>query len=260
MLRVKNCASVGIIYRANQPGQVFLETKTPGYPVEVFVGKGLLLGGNWVGSVPDKNPLETFQREIREELSFGNPAFDPQEVELLFGEKAIGHPSEVRNISPDPQDEIELEKIVSTICNGAKPFGVFSQKVSRSLFDSGNLKNRADDHTGLISVFEVPLEDDTWLLLMNLQEKFGNLSNESQSTATSVWEILKRGIQLAWGEDRILMQHFLRHGIDEAAGMRLMPFINLKYWGPVADNYDTYLQSMEIEKIPNGVERPKITS
>lgn len=257
MIKITNCASVGIVYRAKQPGHVLIETKTPGYPRKVFVGRGNLLGGNWVGKVKeDQSPLGTFRREIREELSFGNPVLDSEEIQVLFGTGTIASPPQIRDISPNENDREALLRVVSAICDGAKPLGAYLQVNSRDIFDVGDLRNKADGLTGLVSIFEVPLEEDVWFSLLDLQEKFGNLSNESQSTPTSVWEILERDIRIGWGQDRILMQHFLRHGIDEAIGMQLMPHITIKEWGPVAADYGTYLQALEIEKIPDGVERP----
>ena len=254
---VQNCSSVGIIHRAEVPGWVFIETKTPGYPIPNYVGKGLLIGGNWVrpNAAKDGGPLGTYIREIREELTFGNVAVDPEEMNVLFGTGHLGQPAALRNITPSPEDEAALATVVAAIEVRAEPFGAFIQTVDRSVFDMGNPKNRTGDYLGLVSVFQVPLQDDEWFTLVDLQEKYGNLSNESQTLITSVWDIVAKGVRIAWGQDLVLQEFFLRQGYKEAQGMPLMPRTQVEKT-PFGSSYEECMGKYEIEKIPEGVVRP----
>jgi hypothetical protein len=203
-----------------------METKTPGYPRKIYVEKGLLIGGNWVGpnAINDEGPKGTFLREVREKLSFNNSVVDPAEMAILFGTDHSGHSSTSRNITPTAEDEDALKKIIQAIEANAKPFHAFIQEVEKSVFDMGDPKNKAGKYQGLTSVFEVPLPDDEWFALVDLQQKYGNISNESQSLITSVWKIVEKNIRIAWGQDIILQDFFVKHKlVDISLRMNLMP-------------------------------------
>lgn len=249
-----------------------METKTPGYPREIFVGKGLLPGGNWVGksALLDGSPLGTFRREIWEELSFGNPSINSDEMNSLFGTGHLGHEPKPRNITATPKDEEALKKVVSAIKKLTTPFAAFLQKIDRVVFDMGNPKNEAGHYKGLVSVFSVHLPDDIWFLLVDLQEKYGNLSNESQSLITSFWEIKRRGIQLGWGHDQILETFFFEElfnrfettspsGTPENEEISLMPYTEVGRQ-VFCDKYEKYLKNFEPAKVPDGIKLPSSTS
>lgn len=252
---------MGIIHRASNPAEVFIETKTPGYPRLVFVGKGLLPGGNWVGKAAanDRSPKRTYVREIFEELSFDNSIVDPNEMTELFGAGNLGHPPEKRNIEASHAEIETLTTLKHNIAALAElnPFGLYLQHVPKWVFDSGDPENKAGDYFGAVSVFEIPLPDELWSDLIELQNRHGNLSNESQTFATSAQEIVEKGIQIGWGQDRILQKHFLLHGINQAVAMSLMAGISsIELVGCPLSTYDEYLQIFDIQKIPDGIQRP----
>ena len=256
--KVGNFSSVGIIHRAVCPAHVFIEAKTPGYPRKVFVGKCLLPGGNWVGkfALDDASPIGTYRREIGEELSFGNPAVDPNEMSILFGDSHQGFEPKPRDIVATLEDIATLKTIVDAISANARPFGAFFQHTERRLFDMGDPRNTASSYCGVVSVFSVPLPDDEWFALLELQLKYGNLSNESQSIVTSVWEMTKNSIQTAWGQDRVLQKFWGDSGFDkEAAGMSLMPYSTTKEVD-FSNTYDDLLRSFDVERVPDGFVRP----
>jgi hypothetical protein len=200
--------------------------------------------------------LGTYIREIQEELSFGNPAVDPKEMDVLFGKGHVGHPPALRDIHPIPEDEVALTKLVQSVLLHATPFGAFVATAERSVLDMGNPKNKMGDYSGLVSVFSVPLPDDEWFALVDLQAKFGNLSNESQSIVTSIWEIAEKGFKIAWGQDRILRDFFSQHGFSkEADTMLLMPYTRV-HEVSFCDTYEGYMREYDIDKIPEGVVRP----
>lgn len=256
--RAENCSSVGIIHREACPGWVFMTTKTPGYPRRAYVGKGLFVGGNWVGpkAASDRTPLGTFIRELREEISFGNPVADPAEMDTLFGAGHLGHEPEPRNIVASNEDEVALAQIVAAIESCAKPFGAFFQDIRRAVFDSGSPKNKAGDYHGLVHVFQAPLPDNIWFSLVDLQTKYGNLSNESQSVITSIWEIVEKRIQIAWGQDNVLADFFAENGFD-VDDMTMFANTETDRVAPW-ESYDDLILKVDVEKIPDGIQRPVI--
>jgi len=260
LLSVQNLSSVGIIHRATNPGEVLIETKTPGYPRIIFVGKGLLPGGNWVGKAAanDGGPLGTYLREINEELSFGNSVVDPDEMDTLFGSGHLGHPPEkhLRLIEATLEDKETLFDIKDAITVNVELFGVFLQDVPKWVFNSGDPENKAGDYRGAVSVFSVPLPDKIWFQLVELQARYGNLSNESQTFMTSAEEIVEKKIQIGWGQDRVLQKHFLLHGIKGATKMSLMAGISsIELIGYPLSSYHEYLQIFDIQKIPDSIQR-----
>lgn len=258
MIRVSNLSSVGIIYRESNPDQVFIETKTPGYPRKVMVGKGLLPGGNWVGKAAtnDGGPLGTYIREIREELSFDNPSIEPEEMDEVFGTGHLGHAPEIRSVTASAKDIALLDMIKNNIEENAKPFGIYLEYVPRWVFDSADPENKAGDFIGALSVFEVPLPEDIWGYLSSLQNTYLNLSSESQTVMTAVDQLVAKGWKIGWGQDRVLQEHFLRHGFKEAVEMSLMCGISAIKIGTPMKTYAEYFKLFDVEKIPEGVERP----
>ncbi|MEK7181352.1 MAG: hypothetical protein AAB738_03420 [Patescibacteria group bacterium] len=253
---------MGIIYRKANPSQVFIETKTPGYPRKVMVGKGLLPGGNWVGkaAASDRSPRHTYEREIFEEFSFDNPVADPEEMIELFGTGNLGHAPEKRDIKASHPDISTLTTLKHNIAalSTLYPFGLFLQHVPKWVFDSGDPENKTGEYFGAVSVFEIPLPDELWNYLEELQLRYGNLSNEAQTLITSAEEIVARGYYIGWGQDRVLQRHFLRHGMNIATQMPLVAGISSIPIGLPIATYTECFRVFDIEKIPEGIQRPAI--
>ncbi len=254
MRKIKdNCSSVGIIHQASDPANVFIEMKTPGYPTLAYVGKGNLIGGCW--EKQDRTTLETWQRETLEELTLGNPAIKSEEMDELFEKGHLRRHSALFNITPTAGDKERLVEIVTAICSHAKPYAAFVQTVARSVFDSANPKNTRGNYEGLCHVFSVPLPDDQWQPLVELQQRYGNLSSEAQGFITSLEDIVAKNIRIGWAQDRILQRFFLDHDLGQANQMPLMPDTNAEEV-PFEESYDGVLKKYDVEKIPKGFVRP----
>ncbi len=254
MRHIHNCSATGIIHQASAPANLLLDVKTPGYPILTYVGAGLLPGGNWVrpNATNDRTPLGTYRREILEELTLENAAFDQEEMNELFGKGHLGHAPTARNIKATSEDKQILADIVTVIHSRAKPYGAFIQTVEKSIFNMKNPQNKQGRYEGLCHVFTVPLSDQEWSSLVDLQHRFGNISNEAQSMVTSLEDIIAKNIPIGWGQDRILKKFFKEHGLSEADQMLLMSNTQAEQVS-FENSYDEVLKRYQVEKIPEGV-------
>ncbi|MBI2033581.1 MAG: hypothetical protein HYT13_00570 [Candidatus Liptonbacteria bacterium] len=249
-----NISAVGIIYRETNPRQLFMEMKDGGYPRKAFRWKGLCIGGNWIGeqAKSDLNPRDTFCREVEEELCLDKSIASTAEFQKLADDSvaARDYVVEKADLQITDQDRSMLTKVKSAIKGSVKPFCDYHQYVPRVVFDRADPENKAGDCNGLVSVYEVGLPEPIWGTLATLQERFGNLSNESITAIASLDEILKTRQEIAWGQDRILKEFFLRAGFPEAEDFPLIPDIVVKPLGPPMASYSEYLERYEVQKRP----------
>jgi len=253
--QLTNCASVGIIYRASDPSQVFLEIKDAGYPRKVFVGMGCLIGGNWAGEAAknDLSPIDTFRREVEEELSFENALVDPIELKQLHDVtdlKSLDIGRRRSNVTPIHLDLYVLKILVKTIKERAAPYRVHIVTVPERVFRRGESKYSKGDVKTLVSYYTIGLAEFEWAFLAALHQKFGNLSNESITLITSLDEIVEMGFQVSWGHDQALRMFFLDHGFEKARKMAMVPGITTRYLGQPANSYKTYLERFKFLVCP----------
>ncbi len=253
---VGNISAAGIIYKESDPSQIFVETKDSGYPVKVFRNCICLIGGNYIGdgAKSDQNPCDTFLRESDEELSFEKKLITQEEYEKIgiFGGKAY-HAAACKK-EPATYDVFDLCDLKAAIRERARHFVDSIQHVPKSVFASADQTSKRDDLTGLNSCWAVPLDDDTWETLFDLQDNFGNLSNESISFLTSLNEILTSNIRCSWGYDRILQKFFLEHGLAEAENMAMVPGVEVKFLGEAMPSYGHYFQKFRVANHPFAID------
>lgn len=252
-MQVNTISAVGIIYRASDPTQIFLEKKTAGYPRKIFLA-GLLIGGNWIGEkgASDRNPLETFRREIKEEITFEKPPSSFQEFNLIHSENHRGSyrvtGSEIW--TPTFKDRDRLNNLKNEIIVSCQPFWDFVQRVPEEVFRRAEPDYNKGDYCGLCSVFQAGLSEGQWKILIDLQEKSGNLSNESQTVITSLSEIVSSGFRIGWCQDRMLQSFFLSRGFKEANDMPLIPGVEAIWVGRPKNSYENYLSIYDVAKRP----------
>jgi len=246
---VNNIAAVSIISSAEDPSQIFLEIKTSDYPVKVFAGSLCLIGGNWVGEAAkaDQNPLDTLRREINEELCLV-PLSEKQagEMELLgLGESTCRDLQ--KDTKADEADILSLSKLKINICQSLKLFAEARIFVPKSVFDSVDSGNKRVDTSVLSSYWVASLGKKDWDELVRLQQKYGNLSNESISVILTFEEIRRKGLKCSWGHDCAL-DLFCKMFIDKK-GVPLVPGIEWELVDP-HNSYDEYLEEYEVAKHP----------
>ena len=251
--RISNVASVGIIFNATNPSQIFIEMKDGGHPIKLVRGQLCPIGGNWIGEAAkaDRNTRDTFLREVDEELSFERPIRDSIELALL-GQAGITNftPTPAPTVKPTARERQDLEYIKAVIKTSAFEFGDYLDTVSKDALDAADPENKRDGFTTLASYWQVPLERDQWQVLTRLQKKFGNLSNESITLVTSLDEIVRTGTKTAFGHDGVLKLFFQLRGYVAAQYFPLVAGVKSVFAGPPLATYEAYLEKYDVAKKP----------
>ncbi|HEB46698.1 MAG TPA: hypothetical protein ENI19_03260 [Candidatus Nealsonbacteria bacterium] len=251
--KINNIASVAIIIRASNPSQIFIELKDDGYPMKTFRRCLCPIGGNWIGEAAkcDQNPLDTVRREIMEEICLEKRTASTIELDLL-GIKPGRSFYQVPTIDQIPtSDDIKiLDELKQVIAEGLVPFGDYINTIPKSVLDRSDPENERDGFSALVSYWAVALDEQRWKEITALQEKFGNLSNESITLVTSVDEIIEVGVKTAFGHDRPLKEFFLCYGLHSAQQFPLINGISSQEIGKPLASYQEYLERYEILKKP----------
>lgn len=251
--RVNNLASVGIIYRRSNPSEIFIEKKDASYPIKLFRNCLCPIGGNWIGSEAkrDKNPLQTFKREIKEELNPTNSTASNLELRLLGIEsKEKNRRIHRHRDAITKNDRTVLTQIKNTIKESARPFGDFVLSTPKKYLSQADPKNNLDDLTCLVSYWLVALDEKNWNNLSLLQKKYANLSSESHSQITSLEKIVETRQFIGFGHDQIFKKFFLSQKISQAKKMKLIMGPRIKKIGFPQNTYRKYLSNFEIIKKP----------
>ncbi|HEY4510354.1 MAG TPA: hypothetical protein VJJ73_00775, partial [Candidatus Paceibacterota bacterium] len=245
-----NISSVGIIYRGESPDEIFIEVKDDEHPIVYARRKLCFIGGNWIGegAKSDRGPLDTFKRELREELSFDRPIRSSVELRLL------GMATGTEEFKPSPQstqptelDRHQLENLKLVICRGIAPFGTFLNTVPKKVLDAADPENKREGFTTLACYWVCALDEVRWRSLCLLQKKFGNLSNESLTLITTLHEIIESGTRM-YGHDLALKNFFIAMGFPEAR--KIVNYIECEEVGTALATYEDYLERYEVVKRP----------
>lgn len=245
-IRVTNLAAVGIIYPASDPAVLFIERKDSGHPAKLVHGQLCFPGGNWIGDVArgDHGPRETFCREIGEELS-------TEELVLLGSTDHVSlqTATSIAAVRVRQGDKDDLEAVKTSICATARPWRDYLNTVPKEVLDAAN---PAKDHRGfvvVVSYFLVPLGDSIWEKLVALQERFGNLSNEAETTIISLREIVATGQKTAFAHDWALRDFFQLYGLPVAQFPMVEGLTGECVGSPFA-SYEESLKSYDVQRFP----------
>lgn len=251
--RINNISAVAIIFRRSDPSELFIEMKDDGYPMAAFRRQLCFIGGNWIGDGArgDLNPLMTARREISEELSLDRAVRSSEELALLGIVSEVTH-YEVARSSHEVtgEDRQLLERLKNEVCEGLAPFGDFVNSVPKSVLDEADPKNTRDGFSSLSSYYQVGIGEQSWEILANLQQAFGNLSNESVTLITSLGKIIETGTKTAFGHDQVLQRFFLSRGFPVAHNLPLVDDITSESAHAPLPSYREYLDRYEILKRP----------
>ena len=254
---INNIAGVGIIFREQNPREVFLEMKDEEYSVILFRDTLSLIGGNWSGANAqfDSNPLETYRREEDEELTFIRDARSTAEL------RELGLSSATTSVKPTPIapvevmefDKLDLHEIKQTISRYCCPFIATANTITKEAMDRADPGNTKQTFTSLVCYFATSLREEIWKNLERLQSTFGNLSNESVTLITSVDEMIARGTKGAFGHDQVLKKFWLAMGIPEAKNLPITEGVEVEDVGTALASYSDYLDRYNIANKPTGV-------
>jgi len=254
-ITINHIASSGIIYKESDPSKIFLEIKDKTYPIKQFRHALCPIGGNWIGEAAkkDRGPKETFNREVEEELSFKKPLVSSSELKLLGIKNAKDYRLNKLKHQPNKEDLKALLHVKRVIKKSKKPWGDFLHTVNQDKISLANFFNHQDrKFTHLISYYFVPIKNKDWEILENLQNKFGNLSEESQTIIVSVNNIIKNHLQFIWGHDQVLKQFFLKNKIKSASKLSILKNIQSKAAGRSLNSYTAYRKRYNVFKTPFG--------
>lgn len=251
---ITNISGAGIVFREKNPSEIFIEIKDDSHPIKLVRRCLCLIGGSWIGDTAkfDKSPLDTFRREIKEELSFERPIRNGKEIELLGQiNKSEEYKSALKPARPATQKDVEmLGNIKNAICDRCVSFGAFLSTITKAAMDAADPNNTSESFTSLECVFAAPMDEYCWEQLKFLQNTFGNLSNESISVITSLDKIIDNKIYSAFGYDGALQKFFLSHGFERAKQIPFIGGIKSEYIGSVKPSYEEYLKHYNILKKP----------
>lgn len=249
-IKVSHIAAVGIIFTPDFPFRVFVERKTDDYPVKVFAGTLCLPGGNWVGEAAktDASPSETLRRELMEEFHIAASETGADEM-VSLGLNAGTDGRDLQKGTQAAAGDIEcFDSVVESMLSAITPFMDALITVPKTLFDSADPENKRGDTTFLVSYFTIPVEWPEWSELNRLQNKYGNLSNESETLMITFDEICRDKTKVSWGHDCAL-DAFCRKYVAKA-GIPLLEGIQWQDMGAPLSSYDEYKEKYEIVKQP----------
>ncbi|TSC72513.1 MAG: hypothetical protein G01um101470_323 [Parcubacteria group bacterium Gr01-1014_70] len=251
---ITNIVGVGIICRAENPSEIFLEIKGDGYLVIAYRRHLCLIGGNWVGEVAcnDENPTQTFLREFQEEISFDTAEDDPQERFALFGvtEKIrVGHDDPAP--APTKEDRNSLEHLKYQVRKNTIAYRDYLHIMPQEVIRRSDPSYARGDSKAIFSINLVWLDEKTWRILTGLQEKFKNLSNESLTCILSLDLIIEKNLKCMAGYDRVLQQFWRKCGFAKASDVPLdFEGVIMEERGIPLSSYDGYLERYEVVKKP----------
>lgn len=252
-ISVTGIAAVAIIYRKMDPSQIFIEIKDDGHPIKLVRRQLCFIGGNWIGedAKTDKGPHETLMREIQEELSLERPARSSHELSLLGISEAITFaPTPVERM-PGNDDVDRLRDLKRTIMGSLEPFGDCMNRITRKALETADPGTSREGFVSLVSYWTCALSESTWRDLSALQERFGNLSNESITLITSLDEIVRTKTKIAFGHDYALKDFFTSKGLGtKVQKLTIVPHITNTPLGAPFQTYDEYLTRYEVAKHP----------
>ena len=212
--QLSTASSVGIIYPASDPTLVFGEMKGDAYPHIHWRNMFFLIAGGASDkdAQRDNNGLAVFLREVEEEL-----------VVTLLNE-----------------DGLRLSHLRAAIRDAAKPFQDYLFEIPRNVFLKANPGYTKGDGRELATIIEVPLPDEMWALLVELQERYGNLSNESDSCIITLEEAVRGRLRLSWMVAYILRDFWASKGIALAEQTPLHEGVLSRRLGMPREHYSLY--------------------
>lgn len=208
---ITHIAAIGIIFKKSDPRQILMEVKDDGFPRPAARGprRGLsFFGGNRFGpdAEGDNGPIDTLRRRIRGRLALTHQLARPVELAALQqippGEFIL-KPNMIHEV--EPVDMVKINALAEAICAAAWPMNSF-------------LNNEPDGGQALVVVFECGLSDSAWQMLVELMERFGNISRLCPTIITNLDELVQTQMHSAFGINDVL-ESFWAFKVLEATGL-----------------------------------------
>ncbi len=223
-MEINNVCAVALVYPKSDPRRIFLQQKDPGLPNNFGAQRALCpFGGNWWGAeaVGDKNAYDTVMREIWEEW----------------------------RVMPANTLTPEIERVLAAVKCAIEPWRAALVTTSAEALGNGK-----PGFTTLGHYFTAGLADEDWQLLEQLQMEHGRLSNEGDSTITSVDEMVERQLRCAYNHGPAIRDFFIQKGYEKAREMFLYPSDEPPQEVEFCSDYGRLLDHYRVGKLPPGVE------
>lgn len=252
---IMGISSAAVMYRAANPAQIFLEMKDDGYPLKMMRRKLFFIGGNWIGedAKTDQGPLDTVRREITEEISLEHPARDRNELTLmgwLVDTSETPEYAPAARDSASTDDALRLKEIKRALCENLAPFDTSKVTITQKAMLLADPDCKKETFTTVICCWVIPLGEDVWSNLARLQQKYGNISNESVSMIVSLNRIIERNVYTCPGQDQTLQRFFRAMGLPRSCELPLTEHCETEWLGPALASYDEYLEIYDVERKP----------
>ena len=250
---VNGLAAAGIIYRAKNPSQIFIEVKDDGHPIKHARRKMCFIGGNWIGenAKEDKSPYDTYHRELNEEISFERPMRNSLDYVLLgVALEENFAPTSAPTVKPTELEKEMLSYLKKKMTIFANPFGDYVNTVTIYALNKADPDNKREGFSSLTSYWQVGLNEEDWTILESLQKKFNNLSNESLTLITSLEEILAHRIKSSFSHDRVLADFFLSKNLIAGKNIPMVSQVFSEFVGTPLVDYKLYLEKYNVARHP----------
>lgn len=249
---VNTIAGIAVIYRLANPQEIFTSRKTAGHPTAHAREKLCCIGGNWVddGARADANTLATLQRELREELTLDKHVATTAEAVTIGLTDTVESYEIGRAQAPTEEDRAALAQLVEAFVSAAKPFGDICITVTEAALRAADSENERPGFTSLCSFYLIGVNEENWAKLVALQERYGNLSNESLTLITSLPEILAKDDRFAFGHDQVMRAFWREQWYGAVEEMSIIPHIEFELIGMPLDTYAEYLEKFEVARRP----------
>lgn len=251
-LKIGHVCAVGIIHRAENPGELLFDIKTGDYPLAVWQGHICFIGGSWTGQAGlDVNPKATFIREVREELQLVKEERSTAELsETTVHTEPITYKVKGIDKLPTPEEKAMLDRVKDAIQEKARPFADYVLKIPDWVFKEADPQSPQTTQTAICSVFSVGLPEDVWEKLRYLQKIFGNVSCESESAVMTVDEIIANGLRGQSGQDLILRNFLRQKDIRRWQDIPIHKGPIVAKMDTMCSSYQEYISRYAIERIP----------
>lgn len=221
MTEITKTASAVVIHKYGDSTRIFMEYKGDKYPLPEFRNCLCLIGGHWIGNdaKADINPRATLHRELLEELTLEKGLCSTSEMQLLNPEYQPIHYTVKPCKVPVEKQDIELFDLVKSHINTRLQF--FRSYLS-------TFENQQSRQATYVSYFTAPLLPEFWEALEYLQEKYGNLSNESD-TCIATLDQLTANCRIGFGHAQVLKDFFTAYGYgNRAMAIKTLPSVCMR--------------------------------
>jgi len=252
-LQLSHASAVIVAYCASDPRHVFMDRKDQTHPRFYCRGGYCPIGGNRNRGRPEVGPRGLALAELFEELTFQRVVRDDAEYKELGTTDTVSRyaATTISGALITVEDATGLEAVKVAIERATRPYGDFVARIPNEtirLFEP-NWDMGRPVVPYLCSVFDAGLDEEVWGELVRLQDKFGNLSNESQTEVFHLAEMVARSDHGAFQHGPSMKHWWMDRGYSQAAHLKMLPDITAEFVGPCLETWQEYDTGFEFKNL-----------